>query len=660
MKLKRIITLLLGLILTFSIFSPMTILANTNVTAAETAQVNLDHFFEAVSSDEGLYILGTEDDYEDPRGWLVINNRSAETGLPLDDAIFRVLQTQELTNIFDEVVILSTNVTGFTIAFPLPIGEFYIEQLLAQEGYRPMRQRVLIEIEENVLLQMLIQNQPIDVDEPEPDPEPDPIPIPPPEPEPSPTPSPPPNPEDGKVLLTLRASDTRELLRGGVFELNRAMDNTFIAELTTDEFGEASHNLAPGDYFLRQTTAPSGFTANPDRITVRISEDRITEVNVTNERIPIPEPPEPPAIINPGRLLLNVRAENTDRPLIGAVFEVRETMTDRLVSHIVTNEFGEATLDMSPNDYYLRWVSVPIGFALNTDRVNFTITTNALTTLNLTSPAINGVPEQGRLLVTVFSSETEDRQKGIEISIHDILTDTTLITLTTDSFGEASIFLPAGQYFLRQQNALRGYILSMERIPFTLTSGEITDISIATRPIPQNEQATESNTLPSAPTAPIDEEIIEPVTGRFEVFTRAQGTGTPLSGGVFAVYNANNRRIAELTTAENGLAYIDLEPGRYFLHELRPTFGFYLERQRIHFEIVTGEVVRVELTKERNGSIADMNIEGFIYIPPTGQFISLLHYLGGTALLVVALMLAGVTVFGNKKITPPFKMGLLS
>jgi hypothetical protein len=139
------------------------------------------------------------------------------------------------------------------------------------------------------------------------------------------------------------------------------------------------------------------------------------------------------------------------------------------------------------------------------------------------------------------------------------------------------------------------------------------------------------------------------ILGRLEITTRAEGSGNPLSGGLFSVYSFDNRRIAQLTTGTGGLAYIELEPGQFFIRELRPTYGFLLEDSRILVDVAEGRVTRIEMTKERDMDIPYLDPYayggGIIYIPPTGQDMSLFHYVGGGALLLIALIAGGFLLY---------------
>jgi len=485
----------------------------------------------------------------------------------------------------------------------------------------------------------------------------------------------------GRLLVTSRASrahDTGDLLQGVVFEVRRAIDDVFMAQIVTNQFGEASVNLAAGDYFLREIAAPLDFIANPNRVSVRVQADRLTETNITHRPVPMVqevayEPPIPETVPD-GRLLITNReqARGTGAPLAGATFEVRSIMDDILVAQLTANQFGEASVNLPAGDYFIRQTAPSAGFILDSARTNIRIASGELRSITIINEAepieneieiVEDTPIYGRLLVTLMSGANGERLPHGIITVHDIMTDAHIATLSSNYFGEASILLPAGRYFLRQAAMPQGYLPNFDRIPFTVNAGDISDMSLVVRakpvPVPPPAPATTQTNEPTPPPAVI--EIIpddEPdMQSRIEIVTRAAGSGNPLSGGLFAVYRAHDsRRMAELTTGTDGMVDLEVEAGLYFIRELRPTFGFLLETERIFLEVGEGETVIVELTKLRDSSIPylppDENGSGFIYITQTGQFMSALHYGGGGLMLVIALASVGLILYEvlfNKK-----------
>jgi uncharacterized surface anchored protein len=203
----------------------------------------------------------------------------------------------------------------------------------------------------------------------------------------------------------------------------------------------------------------------------------------------------------------------------------------------------------------------------------------------------------------------------------------------------------------------QGYLSNYDRIPFTIKAGDITDMNLAVRveptPTPAPTTAPAQTTTQTAASAPPAATAVPDNAlrnqGRIEIVTRAAGSGNLLSGGTYAVYrHDDNRRVAELTTGAGGKADITVEPGMYYIRELRPTYGFHLETERIFLEVSAGSTAIMELTKVRDLSITDLPDDrdgGIIHIVQTGQDMSLFHYMGGSILLVIAFAAAGLAVW---------------
>ena len=564
----------------------------------------------------------------EPTGRLLVTKRAQGTNEPLQGAVFEVRRH------IDDYLIINLTTDHFGEAtVDLPVGDYFILEVVAPSGFVLNTARIPVRITAGTVTPVNVTNVPLPASTPTPETE---------------------NNEHGRLIVTKRAHGTNELLPGAVFEIRRAMDSSFVAEMVTNQFGEATINLPPGDYFLREIIAPYGFTLNPERRTVRITAGRITEINITNAPLPAPELPPPP--IESGRLVITKRDADTNRTLEGAVFEVRRSRDDFLMGHLATNNFGEAAIDLMPDDYYLREIIPPHGFVINTDRRNFTITEGQVLSLVIHNSAVYvpQVAENGRLLVTVLSGSTGQRIPGAVVSLHNIMNDIQISEMTADNFGEASEFLPPGSYFVRQRELPAGYAINFDRIPVTIRPGEMTDIMIVARPLPTPPPTPAPPSMSQIPPTPAipPGEIVEVLDafGRLEIVTRAEGSGNPLSGGLFSIYTAaGNRRIAELTTETNGTAYIELEPGQYFIRELRPTYGFLLEDMRILVDVAAGRATQVEMTKQRDTDIPYLDPEtyggGKIYIPQTGQDMSLFHYVGGGALLLISLIIGGIFLY---------------
>jgi uncharacterized surface anchored protein len=604
---------------------------------------------------------------EPPLGSLVIIN-STHDGQLLQGAVFALYQAGDINRITE----MTTDIMGRTREIPLPQGNYNIVILFPAHGFVPITDVVGTTITAGQMQELTIFSFPLNPQEPDP--------------EPTPEPTPPPV-ESGRLLLTLRAHGTGQLLGGAVYELRRVMDGAFVSYLVTDSFGEAAIDLPTGDYFLREVQAVSGFIPNPDRVNVRIAVNRLTEINLTSRAEPTP-PTQEPVPPQPGRLIVTLRADGTREPIQGATFEVRRAIDNRLMYEITTDRFGEAAINLPPDDYFLRQLNTPQGFEFDTGRVNVRIATGAVREISVTNRrmAVTEPPGQtpppqpevanGRLLITVISSATSQRLEGVVYTVHDVMTDEVVATITTNAFGEASALLPPGQFFMRNAVMRQGYIRDAERVTFAVRSAAITNLTITARAVPQapsepaptpdatpvqvtpTPETTPAQTTPPAqrpgasattPSTPSTQGTsTRPGQSRVEIITRAEVSGHPMQGATFAVYSAiDSRRVGEVTTDMDGRAVISLSAGEYYLRNISVPFGFLSERSRIFFT-ASGANVTVEVTIQRDKTIPYADY-GNISLPPTGELTPIVNYVLGTLFMAVSLLCGALLVHQHRQ-----------
>ena len=386
----------------------------------------------------------------------------------------------------------------------------------------------------------------------------------------------------------------------------------------------ASALLPVGNYFVRQVSVPNPFHLNPERHNITISANALTEITVLN----MLESDVAFGIAvggNEGRLLVTKVAGDSGLPLAGASYEVRRLIDDAVVGHLVTDRHGEATISLMPGDYFIRLVTAPVGFVPSPERINFNITMGGITVVEDVGEPITGAndPSQGRLLVTVLGDDGA-RLSGVGLSIHHVMTDEHVGTLNTNAHGEAGMFLPIGNYFLRKTNVPHGYRHNPERVSFTVMPADLTDLIVIAVALPPG---------------PAPEPIPDRETGTVEVITRAANSGNVLAGGHFGIYQVSDARLVATTyIGDDGIASFEVMPGLYFVRELRPTFGFVLETENMYVEVQQGQTVRIELTKNRDYNIpyTDIDPESIIILPETGQERQAWLYQGGMILLIIS------------------------
>ena len=121
---------------------------------------------------------------------------------------------------------------------------------------------------------------------------------------------------------------------------------------------------------------------------------------------------------------------------------------------------------------------------------------------------------------------------------------------------------------------------------------------------------------------------------------KAEKTGQPLNGAEFGVFEGgSSRKVAELTTAEDGTATVSLNAGEYYLLEQEAPSGYLVETANIPFTINKGEVTLAEVTDER-GEKLEINGEdipfGTIDIAKTGASYPMLNAMLAVLCFIVA------------------------
>ena len=207
-------------------------------------------------------------------------------------------------------------------------------------------------------------------------------------------------------------------------------------------------------------------------------------------------------------------------------------------------------------------------------------------------------PQQGRVNITNLSDGSRERLAGGVFGIRDAMSDEEIAKVTTDRFGEAFALLGAGNYYLRQIEAPRGYLLNAERITFRIRANEVTEVTVVNKPVP---------------TAP---ELPEVQSGSLLVTAVADGSNAKLSGVRFDVFHSRTYSfITGITTDRFGEAFAELPAGDYFLRMTSIPRGYILTTDRISFRIQANRLteVTVKIKAETPVTPDEANV-GYIHL----------------------------------------------
>lgn len=492
--------------------------------------------------------------------------KTGENGVPLSGVTFDIYRTAT----DEKTGELVTSEGGFAEA-ELSLGRYYLVETATVEGYLLTEDRVSFALTEHgSTVELPIQNQK----------------------------KPEPLPQSGRIRLITKSEDGK-LLPGAVFGIYRADTGEKVGELATGSDGVAVSTTLPileQGYYLLEQTAPAGYIISSEKTAVSVKEGEIAEIIVINKAVEKPTNPDPEP--KPGKLLIIKKAEKFGTLLKGAVFGVYRESDGKLMKEIATDRYGEATMELAVGDYYLRELEAPAGFRLDSGRLAFRIKsceTKEITIVNKAETATTGS------LLLIKKSGDGKALSGAVFGIYDASTREKLDEITTDRYGEATLTLEAGSYYLRELKAPSGYAISADKIDFKIKAGEIKEIAVTNKVLEPEK--------PSTPTTPVN--------GTLKLVKRAAGSGQPLSGAIFEVFSlSDNKRVGEITSGSDGTAELTLHAGEYYLLEKTAPTGYKLETARILFRVKAGSNVKVEVTNMKDDG--GQSIQPVKPNPPTG------------------------------------------
>ncbi len=318
-----------------------------------------------------------------------------------------------------------------------------------------------------------------------------------------------------------------------------------IEELLTDIDGKAiSNQFMYGDYYLKEISTLDGY--NLDEIPIPF---QITENNVTVELTAI-------NTVIRGKVQI-IKYGETNNPLQGATYGIYDS-EDLLIEEITTNDTGIAVSgQLLYGDYYLKEITPPVGYLLNTAAIPFQIR-NQDEVIELTAEN-----SQIRGKVQILKKDERDNLlQGVEFNIYNS-SDLFMEKLFTDINGIAiSNDLPYGDYYLKEVNPPVGYVLDDTKHSFSITA---------------------ENTI-------VELDIINhPITGQVGV---VKGCGwKPLKDAVIGVYSIDGTLIEELITDAQGFAISGLlEYGGYYIKEITAPPGYVKSDEELPFTIEINDI----------------------------------------------------------------------
>ncbi|MBC1550862.1 collagen binding domain-containing protein [Listeria sp. FSL L7-1434] len=185
----------------------------------------------------------------------------------------------------------------------------------------------------------------------------------------------------GSVVLTKLDSKSRSNLAGAEFELQTKLGVSLKDKVVTEANGQLQiDNLAPGDYQLVETKAPTGYDldATPVEFTIEFNQKAPIQVTKTNT-------------MSTGSVVLTKTDGETKAALANATFKLVDE-NNNITENLTTDASGKLEItDLVPGDYQLIETKAPAGYELDTVPVDVKITFDQKDTLQVTKTNLKTV-----------------------------------------------------------------------------------------------------------------------------------------------------------------------------------------------------------------------------------------------------------------------------
>ncbi|HIR59392.1 MAG TPA: Cys-Gln thioester bond-forming surface protein [Candidatus Onthousia excrementipullorum] len=342
--------------------------------------------------------------------------------------------------------------------------------------------------------------------------------------------------EENEVIIEKRDASDKSMLSGATLRLVRVSDNSTIDEWTTTTSGHVVRGLAPGNYKVIETKAPSGYTLSSSEVTFTVTNNQTEPLTVT--------------FYNSKNQVSIVKVDmETGARVSGATLQVTNS-SGGVVDTFTTSDTPHVLSKLSPGTYYVRETKTPDGYVLDSEPVSFTISDS---TTNLQVEFKN---KKNEIRLGKIDKDTKEYVAGALLRLVDSNGDE-VERFTSGS--EPSVIkrgLKSGTYYLEELEAPDGYIRNTGRVTVTIKdTDDVVTYTIA-------------NKKTKVTISKVDSE-----------------TGEPVSGVILEILDSNKKSLKTFTTTDSPTVISDLNEGTYYVREVKAADGYILDKSLHEFTL---------------------------------------------------------------------------
>lgn len=322
-------------------------------------------------------------------------------------------------------------------------------------------------------------------------------------------------------------------------------------------------DLAPGDYYFKETKAPAGYDLNKAKVPVKVAfnqPDQTAHATTDDQE-------------TTGGVVLSKTDVQSGQVLLGAHFDLYKANGTRIRSDLTTTAAGQlAVSDLLPGSYYFLETQAPAGYALNAkNRYDFKIDFNQQQHAKV---AVTNKQITGGVRLVKSDAATGALLTGAQFSLYRADGLQVRSDLTTDANGQltAAGLLP-GQYYFVETKAPAGYVLNAQnRTTFTIGLEQQAQVQVKV-----------TNTQK---------------TGSVRLVKSDADTAQRLANAQFSLYKSDGTLVrSSLSTDTNGeLTVSGLAVGNYYFVETAAPSGYILSQEHHDFAIGFNQQAPVTVT----------------------------------------------------------------
>ncbi|WP_422671920.1 MSCRAMM family protein, partial [Bacillus thuringiensis] len=334
-------------------------------------------------------------------------------------------------------------------------------------------------------------------------------------------------------------------------------DGKKVDTLRTDKTGKVvSQKLEPGKYTLKETKAPQGYKLLKEEIEVVVEADKVVEVQVENAK-------------ELGSLQVIKKDAESGKVLAGAEFKLKNEAGQVVGEAKTTNKDGVVKFEsLVPGKYTLEEMKAPEGYKALEVTVEVNVVANEVVKQEVTNEKVTGQFE-------IVKVDAEDKTKVLSDAEFEVYKDSKKVdTLRTDKTGKViSQKLEPGTYTLKETKAPQGYKLLKEEIEVVVEANKVVEVQI--------ENAKE--------------------LGSLQVIKKDAESGKVLAGAEFKLKNEAGQVVGEakITNKDGVVKFENVVPGKYTLEETKAPEGYKALEVTVEVNVVANEVVKQEVTNEK-------------------------------------------------------------